>query len=740
KGHRTCSWLLSDGRFQGYNEWQPYGCMIHKYSKGDFKTCMQYISYWGGRNHFAFVGDSRIRQLYFEFIQHLTDKQVKMYKAHTDLKFSDKRSNILVEFFWNPYVDEYMRGKLNNWVSSKSAPQLVVIGSATWSIKLNNGSEEAIPYYKSNISETCKTVLSKYKKTTKVIWMLQDHVVESKLSPNRSMITNKQIDLYNRAAVENLSVLMMMSMMMMIMRTMMIMIYEDGLHISTGALQIDTQILFNLICNNYMNFDDGSCCTSPENPTTVQIAMAAFFATSLAAAVLIATCRRLNGRSNKNNKNNNKTNNNNNNQSKNMDCPTLISCIAKLGLILLYFFICDRTTFFMKENKYYTHVNFFLPFTYLMILGLFFTESTKQVQVLNRCQTDEWKGWMQIVILIYHLTGASKVLSIYMHIRVMVSAYLFLSAYGHFVYFFNKNDFSFHRLCTVLVRFNLLVVLLCLSMNRPYQFYYFVPLVTFWFIVIFIVMALPPRSSSSMSISSFFWIFLKIVGLAVVVTLLYSSEVFFDQLFLSTSLKPLFVTSDESIHDWRFRWNLDRYSSIYGLLFALALVMAKRFKLIDDSVSDLVASRKVNMLSMALSICGLVGYAVFTSLCNSKEQCNNNNNKKILSYICLRNMMGCARRKFSAFFAWFGKMSLELFIAQYHIWLAADTHGILVLIPSYPVMNLIVTSFVFVCVAHEIKLLTSLLTPVLVPRSRLKLARNVLVLLLLLLIKHLLPF
>jgi len=33
----------------------------------------------------------------------------------------------------------------------------------------------------------------------------------------------------------------------------------------------------------------------------------------------------------------------------------------------------------MKENKYYTNVNFFLPFSYLMILGLFFTEKTKQV-------------------------------------------------------------------------------------------------------------------------------------------------------------------------------------------------------------------------------------------------------------------------------------------------------------------------------------------------------------------------
>ena len=51
-------------------------------------------------------------------------------------------------------------------------------------------------------------------------------------------------------------------------------------------------------------------------------------------------------------------------------------CVVEITWQCWYF--C-RTTFFMKENKYYTNVNFFLPFSYLMILGLFFTEKTKQV-------------------------------------------------------------------------------------------------------------------------------------------------------------------------------------------------------------------------------------------------------------------------------------------------------------------------------------------------------------------------
>jgi len=39
-------------------------------------------------------------------------------------------------------------------------------------------------------------------------------------------------------------------------------------------------------------------------------------------------------------------------------------------------------------------------------------------------------------------------------------------------------------------------------------------------------------------------------------------QVIFEKVFLTQPIKPLFVTSDDSIHEWRFRWELDRYVSI----------------------------------------------------------------------------------------------------------------------------------------------------------------------------------
>lgn len=66
----------------------------------------------------------------------------------------------------------------------------------------------------------------------------------------------------------------------------------------------------------------------------------------------------------------------------------------------------------------------------------------------------------------------------------------------------------------------------------------------------------------------------------------------------------------------------------------------------------------------------------------------------------------------------------QLFICQYHIWLAADTKGILVLIPGNPSLNILVSTFIFVCVAHEVSLVTNDLAQVVIPKDSMALLRR----------------
>lgn len=55
----------------------------------------------------------------------------------------------------------------------------------------------------------------------------------------------------------------------------------------------------------------------------------------------------------------------------------------------------------------------------------------------------------------------------------------------------------------VLFRLNFLVLLLCVVMDRPYQFYYFVPLVTFWFVIIYSTLAVWPQIVQKKANSTF---------------------------------------------------------------------------------------------------------------------------------------------------------------------------------------------------------------------------------------------
>ncbi|XP_054917132.1 N-acetylneuraminate (7)9-O-acetyltransferase isoform X2 [Dermacentor andersoni] len=717
QGIDTCKWLLSDGRFQGYHVWQPYGCMLHTYTNAESRMCLRYIAYWGGKNHIVFVGDSRIRQLYWAFVQQVQPSPVSApQQAHRDLRYEEKDLHLIVEFLWRPLMDGSLRSAGARWLQRAQRPALIVLGSGTWAIKQSNGSRAMLAEYAANVSRLVP-LFDRLANGSRVLWMLQDPVQADRLSPSRRAISNELIDAYNQAAVHALrhSSVEIWSSIRLISEG-----YPgdspDGLHTGPLAVNYAIQILTNMYCNDHMNYNDGTCCSSPEPITWLQTITFTSFAIVLLLSLALEVRQHMWPTSDYS------------------PLQSVLQQLSRLGLIMAYFFVCDRTNFFMRENKYYTHLNFFLPVAYVFALGLFFTEETQQTQVLHRDQTDEWKGWMQLVLLVYHMTGASQVLPVYVHVRALVSAYLFLVGYGHFSYFWHQADFGLLRLARVLFRTNLLVVLLCLGMNRPYQFYYFVPLVSFWFLVVAATLGSLPRVSAASAEANplhHLYVVLKFVGLFSVLTVLYMSEVFFEKIFVTRPWKALFVTTDDSIKEWWFRWKIDRYSVASGMLFGFAHYLLRQYRVIGDHHHGNLFSRGLSLTVAFGALLGLGFYTTFAFVCRSKPDCNEVHAYvsfvPILSYIILRNISGLLRTRYSTFFAWFGKISLELFIAQYHIWLAADTHGVLVLVPGYPVLNVMVTSLVLVCVAHEVHVLTARLMPLAVPADWKYLVRNVVI-------------
>jgi hypothetical protein len=62
--------------------------------------------------------------------------------------------------------------------------------------------------------------------------------------------------------------------------------------------------------------------------------------------------------------------------------------------------------------------------------------------LLNRPQTEEWKGWMQVLFLLYHYFEAREM---YNAIRIFIAGYVWMTGYGNFSYYYRTGDFSIGR-------------------------------------------------------------------------------------------------------------------------------------------------------------------------------------------------------------------------------------------------------------------------------------------------------
>ncbi|XP_066095263.1 N-acetylneuraminate 9-O-acetyltransferase [Saccopteryx bilineata] len=724
RGNDSCEYLLSSGRFLGEKVWQPHSCMMHKYKISEAKNCLV-------DKHIAFIGDSRIRQLFYSFVKIINPHFREEGNKHENIPFEDKIASVRVDFLWHPEVNGSMKQCIKMWTEDSVAkPHVIVAGAATWSIKIHNGSNEALSQYKMNITSIAP-LLEKLAKTSDVYWVLQDPVYEDLLSENRKMITNEKIDAYNEAAVSILnsstrnskSNVKMFSVSKLIAQET-IMESLDGLHLPESSRETSAMILMNVYCNKILKPVDGSCCQPRPPLTLIQKLAACFFTVSIIGYLIFYIIHR-----NAHRKNKPCTDLESGEEKKNIvttpvsSLEILLQSFCKLGLIMAYFYMCDRANLFMKENKFYTHSTFFIPIIYILVLGVFYNENTKETKVLNREQTDEWKGWMQLVILIYHISGASTFLPVYMHIRVLVAAYLFQTGYGHFSYFWIKGDFGIHRVCQVLFRLNFLVVVLCIVMDRPYQFYYFVPLVTVWFMVIYVTLALWPQIIQKKANGNCFWHFgllLKLAFLLLCICFLAYSQGAFEKIFSLWPLSKCFELKG-NVYEWWFRWRLDRYVVFHGMLFAFIYLALQKRQVLSEGKGEPLFSNKISNVLLFISVVSFLTYSIWASSCKNKAECNELHPcvsvVQILAFILIRNIPGYARSVYSSFFAWFGKISLELFICQYHIWLAADTRGILVLIPGNPMLNIIVSTFIFVCVAHEISQITNDLAQILIPKD-----------------------
>ncbi len=387
-----------------------------------------------------------------------------------------------------------------------------------------------------------------------------------------------------------------------------------------------------------------------------------------------------------------------------LDCwVNLTSELNRVGLIMLLTYVCEYHWIFDHSSKSYSRDLFIFVLIIFFVYGLYTIKPSHDLTLLGREQTEEWKGWMQFIFLLYHYFHAEEV---YNSVRVMITCYVWMTGFGNFSFFYMKKDYGWLRVAQMLWRLNFSVILLMLTHNNTYILYYICPMHTFYFLMVYITMYIFQNYNYSK------WgirIKLFILGLIIFVIWDVNGGVF-DIIFRWLGNDSVVGASYGSVWEWYFRTSLDHYSTFFGMIFALNFPLAEQYyELSKNTLSLKVACVLMGILSI---------YWFFNFYTLEKLSYNLSHSYTaiipLIAYIFFRNIP-ILRTGYSGSLHDLGKTTLETYLLQHHIWLTSNAKTLLTITPGHPWINFALATMLFFVVSKELYRLTMSLRGMILP-------------------------
>jgi hypothetical protein len=385
----------------------------------------------------------------------------------------------------------------------------------------------------------------------------------------------------------------------------------------------------------------------------------------------------------------------------------------RTGLILLLTYVCERHWPFGHSAKHYDRDLFMFVVLVFFLYGLYTVKPTHDLALLGREQTEEWKGWMQFIFLLYHYFHAEEV---YNSVRVMITCYVWMTGFGNFSFFFVSQDFGWLRVVHMLWRLNFAVLLLMWTHGNTYILYYICPMHTFYFFMVYATMYVFSSVNSSK------WgIRLKLIAVGVIIYLLWDvNQGLFDKVFAFLGTDSVIGAGRGSVWEWYFRTSLDHWSSFLGMIFAVNFPLAEQYFVRAQGYPLYVAA--------ALMFALLVWW--YKSIYSLEKMEYNMVHSytaivPLLAYIFFRNMTPTIRSYVSMSLHDLGKTTLETYLLQHHIWLSSNAKTLLTIVPEHPWVNFAVCSVLFFYASKELYRLTMCLRGMLLPDNHHQAFQNI---------------
>jgi len=415
---------------------------------------------------------------------------------------------------------------------------------------------------------------------------------------------------------------------------------------------------------------------------------------------------------------------------------TILFHSSIFGLILFYAYICEYHPPYPHDDKNYD-ADFFFFLTFLLFVVSAFTchkhtpddpnndprtvaASNDKTEVLNRNQTEEWKGWMQFMFLLYHYYHAEDV---YNAIRIMITCYVWMTGFGNFSFFYLKADYSLIRVLQMLWRLNFLVLFLCLTQGTTFILYYICLLHTYYFFMVYIVMRIGNEHNYTK-----WWVRIKLAALGVVIFLVWDCNLGLFKIihYPFFGETPIMGATSGSMWEWYFRSSLDHWSTYMGMIFALNFPVTSLFfrKLEAMTIYRQILAK--GLMGAALLI--VFYYWLTGPFMQGKFNYNQTNAYygiiPVTVYIYFRNLTPFLRNYSLNLLHQIGKTTLETYLMQHHIWLTSDAKSLLTLIPGWPKVNFLLVSMIYVVLSRRLYQLTLFLRGMVLPNNQGACARN----------------